>query len=167
MTRALCFHTNGHCGATLSTPCRARLVRPWVLGLVITDGGRADAGYASGEAGDCVARALTIATGGSYSAVYRSLADLSALMGKRRSARNGAARPVYTRWLAERGWQWTPTMAIGSGCTVHMRRDELPAGRLVVRLSGHLCAVLDGVVHDNHDPRRGGTRCVYGYWQQP
>jgi hypothetical protein len=26
--------------------------------------------------------------------------------------------------------------------------------------------VIDGVVHDTHDPRRGGTRCVYGYYQK-
>lgn len=58
----------------------------------------------------------------------------------------------------------TPTMAIGSGCKVHLRADELPTGRLVVSVSKHLVAVVDGVVHDTHDPRRGGTRCVYGYW---
>ena len=58
-------------------------------------------------------------------------------------------------------------MAIGQGCTVHLRADELPAGRLVVRLSRHVCAVVDGTVHDNHDPRRNGTRCVYGYWRFP
>ena len=24
------------------------------------------------------------------------------------------------------GWVWTPTMQIGSGCTVHLHADELP-----------------------------------------
>ena len=32
------------------------------------------------------------------------------------------------------------------------------------RLSGHLAAVIDGVVHDIHDCSRDGTRCVYGYF---
>jgi hypothetical protein len=68
---------------------------------------------------------------------------------------------------------------------------ELPAGRLVVSVSKHYTAVLDGVIHDTHDPQRdasvvrpdrgeplaagerrvpGGQvvktarRCVYGYW---
>ena len=63
------------------------------------------------------------------------------------------------------GFVWTPTMQIGSGCTVHLRDGELPMGRLVVSLSGHYCAVLDGVVHDLYDPSRDGTRCVYGYWR--
>jgi hypothetical protein len=58
-------------------------------------------------------------------------------------------------------------MKIGQGTTVHLRTEELPTGRLVVRLSGHLCAVIDGVIHDTHDPSRQGTRCVHGYWQPP
>ena len=58
-------------------------------------------------------------------------------------------------------------MQIGSGCTVHLRADELPPGRLVVSVSKHLTAVIDGVIHDTHDCSRRGTRCVYGYWQPP
>ena len=57
-------------------------------------------------------------------------------------------------------------MFIGSGCKVHLRNDELPAGRLIVCLSRHYTAVIDGVIHDTHDPSRGGTRCVYGYWRK-
>ena len=37
-------------------------------------------------------------------------------------------------------------------------------GRLVVSLSRHWTAVIDGVIFDTHDPSRRGTRCVYGYW---
>ena len=62
------------------------------------------------------------------------------------------------------GWKWTPTMGIGTGCRVHLRPEELPGGRIIVSLSKHWCAVIDGVPHDTHDPSRGGTRCVYGYW---
>jgi len=38
--------------------------------------------------------------------------------------------------------------------------------RLILSLSKHLAAMVDGVVHDTHDPSRGGTRCVYGYWSE-
>lgn len=55
-------------------------------------------------------------------------------------------------------------MQIGQGCKVHLRADELPQGRLVVSLSKHHSAVIDGVVHDTFDPNRDGTRCVYGYY---
>src|ERR1700730_2873392 len=50
---------------------------------------------------------------------------------------------------------------------VGLRAKELPPGRLVVSVSKHLTAVIDGVIHDTHDPSRHGKRCVYGYWQPP
>jgi len=57
-------------------------------------------------------------------------------------------------------------MAIGQGCRVHLRADELPAGRLIVVVSSHLVAVIDGVIHDTYDPSRNGNRCVYGYFKR-
>jgi hypothetical protein len=33
-----------------------------------------------------------------------------------------------------------------------------------VRVSKHLSAVIDGVIQDTHNPSRGGSRCVYGYY---
>lgn len=57
-------------------------------------------------------------------------------------------------------------MGIGTGCTVHLRDGELPRGRLIVAVSKHIVAVVDGVIHDTHDPSRDETRCVYGYWQK-
>lgn len=131
------------------------------------DGGRADAGF-RGDTGDCVVRAITIAGGYRYQDVYDSLNSAcrarygNLTMG---SAREGVHRKVYDAWLRAEGWTWTPTMSIGSGCQVHLRADQLPAGRLIARLSRHLCAVVDGVIRDTHDPSRDGTRCVYGYYQ--
>ena len=74
-------------------------------------------------------------------------------------------RRIYEPWLLGRGFEWTPTMSIGSGCTVHLADGELPDGRLVVSLSRHLAAVVDGTVRDTYDPSRDGTRCVYGYYR--
>ena len=127
------------------------------------DGGRSAAGF-RGDAGDCVTRALAIVTGEPYLDVYRQLAEREQARGRPRSARNGILRADYQAWLESRGFSWRATMAIGSGCKVHLRADELPSGAIVARLSGHLCAVVDGVIHDTHDPSRGGTRCVYGYF---
>jgi len=133
---------------------------------VYDDGGRAAAGWpaTTHDPGDCVARALAIATGEPYADVYAGLAALASELGGRRSARDGVSRQVYDRWLADRGWAWVATMRVGQGCQVHLRADELPAGRVIVRLSGHLAAVIDGAAHDTADPTRGGSRCVYGYW---
>lgn len=134
------------------------------------DGGRAAAGY-TGKAGDCVVRAIAIATGRPYQQIY-DLVNRAAVherTGKRKrgvsNARTGVYRTSIRRVMKTLGWMWTPTMQIGSGCTVHLRRDELPPGRLVVSVSKHLTAVIDGVIHDTHDCSRRGTRCVYGYWQ--
>ena len=130
------------------------------------DGGRADAGFSvNNDAGDCVVRAITIATQQTYAFTYAAIANLATEHGHSRSARDGVHPTVYRELLASWGWQWTPTMRIGEGCTVHLRADELPAGHLVVRLSRHLTAVIDGVIYDTHDPSREGTRCVYGYWR--
>lgn len=147
---------------------------------VYDDGGRADAGY-TGHTGDCVTRAIAIATEIPYQQVYDDLfagqlerpnmARLELRYGARArshaSPRNGVPRNVYDPYLASLGWEWTPTMTIGSGTKVHVREDELPGGRLILRLSRHLAAVIDGVLHDTHDCSRKGTRAVYGYWSKP
>jgi hypothetical protein len=140
--------------------------------FVYHDGGRAEAGY-KGKAGDCVCRAICIASGRPYKEVYDRLAEGNAKQrkskhtGKRsRSARNGiyTTRKWFKDYMKELGFTWTPTMTIGSGCTVHLRADELPSGRLVCSVSNHNVAVIDGVIHDTYDCSRKGSRCVYGYW---
>jgi hypothetical protein len=136
------------------------------------DGGRRAAGY-KGKAGDCVVRAIAIATGRPYQQIYDMVngAAVYERTGKRKRGKSDARTGVYKtsikRVMKSLGWVWTPTMQIGSGCTVHLRADELPPGRLVVSVSKHLTAVIDGVIHDTHDCSRRGTRCVYGYWQPP
>jgi hypothetical protein len=136
------------------------------------DGGRASAGY-RGKAGDCVVRSIAIATGLPYQHIYDLVNGASAheRTGTRKrgksNARTGVYKSTIKRVMGSLGWIWTPTMQIGSGCTVHLRGDELPSGRLLVSVSKHLTAVIDGVIHDTHDCSRRGTRCVYGYWQPP
>jgi hypothetical protein len=137
-------------------------------GFIFNDGGRAAAGF-KGEAGDCVVRAIAIASGAPYQEIYDALnveaeGERPRAGRSRSSARTGVFRKTYEAYLKKMGAAWTPTMAIGQGCKVHLRGDELPAGRLVVSVSRHLVAVIDGVIHDTHDPRRGGSRCVYGYY---
>jgi hypothetical protein len=137
------------------------------------DGGRIAAGF-KGKAGDCVCRAVSVASGRSYAEVYRELAQgNSAQRASKRTSKRAASagggvntgRKWFKDYMTRIGFRWVPTMAIGSGCKVHLRSDELPPGRLVVMLSRHAAAVLDGVLHDTHDSSRDGTRCVYGYYQ--
>ena len=162
------------------------------------DGGRAKAGYL-GKAGDCVTRAFAIAqfgpgpSGEQYKSVY---AELGLAIhewawegrsnkykrpyrdGKRAfSPRDGVPREVIGRYAKAIGFSWVATKFIGQTETVHVRPDELPSGRLVLNLSKHLAAMIDGKLYDNHDssvsrhveasagPGSGrGWRMVYGYW---
>jgi hypothetical protein len=135
------------------------------------DGGRASAGFV-GTTGDCVVRAIAIASGCSYLYIYEKVNMLSRSREKRvKGWKSGARIGIYTfrPWFKEfmqtLGFVWTPTMGIGTGCKVHLRAGELPMGRLVVSLSKHMAAVIDGVLYDNHNCSREGTRCVYGYWK--
>ena len=131
------------------------------------DGGRSDAGY-KGNADDCVTRAIAIATQQDYQTVYDALNLLaqSERTGKRKvsSSREGVYRVTWEKYLVSLGWVRVNCMQIGQGCKVHLNASELPAGRLGVQVSRHLCAVVDGVIHDTHDPSRDGSRCVYGYY---
>lgn len=159
------------------------------------DGGRADAGY-KGGAGDCVARSLAIAMQLPYQEVYDALAHGNATQrvtkktrGRSKTGVRTASRGINTKrkwfsdWMEARGWKWTPTMRIGSGCRVHLLAHELPAGRLIVNVARHYTAVIDGVIHDTFDPNdrpehfesdafglpvivTPGPRCVYGYWSK-
>lgn len=140
--------------------------------LIITDGGRAAAGF-TGIAGDCVTRAIAIASRKPYLEVYNALNEIakSERTGKRKrgksSARNGVFSYTYHKYITSIGGVWTPTMFVGSGCKVHLNEKELPMGRLICNVSKHMVAVIDRVIFDTHDPSRGGTRCVYGYYTLP
>lgn len=136
------------------------------------DGGRGEH-FKGRRAGDCVTRAITIASGRPYLEVYATLNLLAKRHerpragSKRSTARDGVHRRTAARYLESIGAEWIPTMAIGSGCRVHVRAGELPPGRLVLSLSRHMAAVVDGVLRDTYDCSRDGTRCVYGYWIVP
>ena len=131
------------------------------------DGGRAAAGY-KGTTGDCAVRAISIVTGKPYQEIYEAinLIGKSERTGKRKSgtsnARTGVYRQAIAKYLGDT--KWTPTMFIGQGCKVHLKTGELPGGKLLLSLSKHYCAVIDGVINDTFDPSRNGTRCVYGYY---
>lgn len=126
------------------------------------DGGRSEAGY-KGDVRDCVVRAIAIATNENYGYVYNLVGQASMHIS---AARTGVSKSVSKKLMLKLGWKWTPTMGIGTGCRVHLKDGELPMGRLIVSVSRHWTAVLDGVIHDTHDPSRNGSRCVYGYWSK-
>jgi len=140
-----------------------------MITFTYNDGGRSEAGY-TGTTGDCAVRAIAIATETPYQEVYDAINKIgrSERTGKRKrgksNARTGVFKEAVQKYFKSIGWKWTPTMFIGSGCTVHLRADELPSGRLLCNVSKHYVAVIDGVINDTFNPSRNGTRCVYGYY---
>lgn len=140
------------------------------------DGGRAKAGY-QGTTGDCVTRAIAIATGKDYQEVYNDLFKFGKefaethrsrvakkIQSNGASPRNGVFDDVASPYLKSLGWKWIPTMFIGQGCKVHLKADELPSGTIICTVSRHWVAVVDGVINDIFDCSRNETRCVYGYF---
>jgi hypothetical protein len=162
-----------------------------MIEFIYNDGGREAAGF-KGHTRDCVTRAIAIVTDKPYKEVYDDINNLSKDCGKElvkssygysyektSSARTGVQRKIYDKYLKSLGYKWIPTMFIGKGCKVHLKADELPKDRLIVRVSKHLTAVIDGVVNDTVNPAReihvseykNGNqlnyiqeRCVYGYY---
>jgi len=156
---------------------------------VYNDGGRAAAGFL-GKTGDCFTRAVAIASCRSYQEVYTFVNRVAkeikehgdaAITHNQRSAqkkimrdrlryrsmgaaRRGVAKPAYDEVMHRMGWVWTATMAWGTGCKTHLKSEDLPSGCLVCRVTKHMVAVIDGILHDTYDASRGGTRCVYGYF---
>lgn len=148
---------------------------------VYDDGGRAEAGF-KGKTGDCVCRAIAIATERPYKEVYDMINEYAKgeRRGKRKSgissARTGVYKNTIRKVMNALGWEWIPTMKVGQGCKVHLTESELPKGRLVVSVSKHETAVIDGVIHDTFNPNNRGitidrdgndittNRCVYGYY---
>lgn len=154
--------------------------------FVHNDGGRAAAGY-KGITGDCVCRAIAIASGRPYQEIYDLLnqaakaerprkglriltMDGIKTVGRRTrsEARSGVYRKTYEKVIKSLGGTWRPTMQIGTGCKVHLRQSELPAtGRHILQVSKHLTAWVDGELRDIYDCSRGGDRCVYGIYTFP
>lgn len=128
---------------------------------IYDDGGRSKY-FKAQNVGDCAVRAIAIAADLDYLQVYNDLKKLN----KGLSCRNGTPPKITKAYLKQLGYTWIPTMTIGSGWRVHLKEDELPKGTLIVRLSGHIACIKDGVLYDTHDCSRDGTRCVYGIWMK-
>ena len=143
--------------------------------FIFNDGGRAEAGY-KGQTGDCVCRSICIVTGKSYDEVYQALAEGNFTQRKskhskkgKRTAANGinTKRKWFNEYMVSLGFKWVPTMFVGVGCKMHLKKEELPTGKIICKVSKYFVAVVDGVINDIYDCSREGTRCVYGYYYQP
>lgn len=147
--------------------------------FVEDDGGREAAGY-GGDAGDCVARSIAIATKKPYGEVFEALKAEHAKYVKRHPRsyeaksyeaksvgwhrepiHHGCGEKVYTPYLKSIGWQYTRFTE-----RTYLRVGALPMGRLIVDVNQHFTALIDGVIHDTHDAGQQGRLSIMGYWSQ-
>ena len=147
------------------------------LPFIEDDGGRSksERGKYRKDVGDCITRSIAIASGRDYMEVWNALTEgnNSNRVTKRspKSIHQNAdygvlsGRKWFKDYMKSLGFSWTSTMKIGQGCKVHLTWGEVPMDkRLVVVVSRHYTAVVNGTIRDTYDPSRDGTRCVYGYW---
>lgn len=128
------------------------------------DGGRAGAGFV-GSTGDCVVRAITIATGKAYREVYNAI---YASAGK--SPRQGVAILYADKFLADLGFECVQ-------CEQSTRLNfmhDIP-GNVVLRFgpvgnsrkSGHLATMVDRTIYDTWDPQLEDDYIIDRYWCAP
>jgi len=138
-----------------------------LLEFQFNDGGRSHSKF-TGSTGDCVVRAIAIATNQDYESVYQRCAEINKKCGLPKSCRNGVNTKSkhFKEYMQELGFTWVVTNQIGSSEKVHLRADELPNGKIICKLSKHVVAVINHKLLDTYDCSRDGTRMVYGYWQK-
>lgn len=127
------------------------------------DGGRTATGR-KGHAGDCVCRAIAIATGHPYEYVYKLLNERckpfrKTQTSRKPSARYGVPRTVWEPLLVEEGWRYVE----------FPRREQFNArnlpleGSTIVDTDWHLCTVKHGIIRDTYDSSYKGTAWVKGF----
>lgn len=121
------------------------------------DGGRAACGFV-GSAGDCVTRAIAIATGEVYRDVYDEVGRIA-----ERTARNGVADSVTFQYLSGRGWKPADEASLPP--------SDLPRGVVIVEFkptgrkrTGHLSCVIDHTLYDTWNPFEDATFEIERYW---
>ena len=133
------------------------------VGFEYNDGGREEAGFV-GSVGDCVTRAIAIATGKDYLEVRKELMDAKknwmensrsrhAKRTKSSSVRNGTPKDVWRPYLESLGWERKTLIKFGDPERKELTKESVPEGIAIVEVRKHIMAVIDHVVHDSWDSR--------------
>ena len=122
------------------------------------------AGY-KGDAGDCLARAIVIATIGDYKTVYKHIAqtmkkhgypasaDFYTIGKKKRGKRS--PRQLQDDILIDYGFH---KVSLGRGTRPTYTEAHLEFGNCIVTTTKHFAALVDGAVRDTFDER------TYDWW---
>lgn len=137
-----------------------KTIQPNQLKFQLNDGGRSLAGY-SGQTGDCVVRALTIALDGSYINMHSHLNQMAWELEKSQRSKSGAATGFYNSTLSHMmkkfKFKWVKNRT---------KSFSIPnKGTYIVAFPTHVCVVKNGTIHDTHNPFNELGNFVLGYWQ--
>ena len=110
------------------------------------------------RAADCVARAISLATGETWEDVVMSITTFALPMG-----RVFNEKEAYTKWLEHKGWQKQPMprKSNGSKYTVREFAKLYPKGMYLVNVARHVTVVEDGIIYDTWDC---GSRTVGNFY---
>ena len=123
---------------------------------VISDGGRASAGYTPQLAQDCVPRAIAIATHQSYDTVYQALHRRTELFKQTPQGSSytkiccdqGTNRFVYKQYLRDLGWRYYHEENKPQNARLSLYSPELHSGTVMIIIDNHLFTMIDGVAYD-------------------
>lgn len=126
------------------------------------DGGRSRY-FVTQATADNVPRAIAIASGRDYRAVYDELTEVNG----GETPRGGIPKKKIRNYIeTQLGGVWHPRMDIGKP-TKRLTASDIPRnGRVIVRCPKCLVAVIDGVIRDTIDHREQPP-AVFGFWILP
>ena len=120
-----------------------------MIGYKYDDGGRQKAGY-KGNAGDCVCRALAIASAVGYQRIYDELSQANKELIGKRSARNGVSIKAYGPVYERHGFI---KIKLPKGPRPTFTEAFRKYGDCIVHTTKHICAIVDGNLRDTFDGR--------------
>lgn len=130
------------------------------------DGGREAAGR-RGRVGDCVCRAIAIATEQPYEQIYKTLNELckpfrETPRSRTPSCQFGMPGKVYQPFLEGQGWCFhkLPDYAQFNASNVPQE------GVSIISLYGHIATVKHGVIRDTFDCSYKGIARIYGFYRR-
>ena len=130
-----------------------------MIGFIFTDGGRADAGF-KGDAGDCVTRAIAIATGKPYTEVYKYLSELNYRRHGKKTARNGINKNDAAKARSHYGMV---QVKLGRGAKLTFTEAYNLYGNCIVTTTRHEAAIVNGALRDTIDGRTYEWENAYQY----
>lgn len=112
----------------------------------------------NGTVGDCVVRAISIATGITWVETYDELCAIG-----RKHCTMPNSKKTYEEFLEYCGFKKhkMPKRADGKRYKVRELADEIPSGILLVTIAKHMTVIVDGVLKDTYDC---GRSAVCNYW---